>query len=111
MNRQANILRNDIGRLADDAGNIVSETLDAAGNRVGEVGNRLSSAMQRGRDRGREIYSHALDRAIVGTKSADDALRDHLYLTIAIGACIGIGIGVLVSYVTSSRRGDRKQPD
>jgi ElaB/YqjD/DUF883 family membrane-anchored ribosome-binding protein len=95
MNKETQAIKNDMGRLADDAHALMSATADVAGEKVVEARKRLAAALERGK----EIYGQVREKAVQGAKAADEAVHEHPYQAIAIG----IGVGVLIGYLISRR--------
>jgi ElaB/YqjD/DUF883 family membrane-anchored ribosome-binding protein len=101
MNKQSRAIRNDMGRLAEDASALMAATADVAGDKVTEARKRLAAALERGK----EIYGRVRQRAVEGARAADEAMHEHPYQAIAIG----VGVGALIGYLASrrcSRNGD-----
>lgn len=92
---------NDMGSLADDARALIAATADVAGGKVGEARQRLTAALESGR----EIYGHVREHAVEGAQSADVAVRGHPYQAIGIAFGIGAIIGFLAA-CRCSRNGD-----
>lgn len=101
MNKQTHSVSNDMGTLAEDARALMAATADVAGENVEGARQRLSAALENGR----EIYERVRDQAVKGAKVADQTVRENPYQAIAIGVGVGALIGYLVSR-RSSRSGD-----
>jgi len=95
MSNQTQAIRNDMGRLADDARALMTATADAAGEKVVEARKRLNAALERGK----EIYGQVRKQAVHGAEAADEALHEHPYQAIAIG----VGVGALIGYFIARR--------
>jgi ElaB/YqjD/DUF883 family membrane-anchored ribosome-binding protein len=93
MNKQTQAIRDDMGRLADDARALMAATADAAGEKVGEARERLAAALERGN----EIYGRVRQKAVEGAKAADETVRGHPYEAIGIAVGVGALIGFLVA--------------
>jgi ElaB/YqjD/DUF883 family membrane-anchored ribosome-binding protein len=101
MNNQTQAIRNDMGKLADDARALMTATADVAGEKVVEARQRLNAALEHGR----EIYGQVREKAVQGARAADEVVHEHPYQAIAIG----VGVGALIGYLISrrcSRNGD-----
>jgi ElaB/YqjD/DUF883 family membrane-anchored ribosome-binding protein len=101
MNNQTQAIRNDMGKLADDARALMTATADVAGEKVVEARKRLNAALEHGR----EIYGQVREKAVQGARAADEVVHEHPYQAIAIG----VGVGALIGYLISrrcSRNGD-----
>ena len=101
MNNQTQAIRDDVGRLADDARALMTATADVAGEKVVAARQRLNAALERGK----EIYGQVREKAVHGAKATDEAVHEHPYQAITIG----IGVGALLGYLIArrcSRNGD-----
>ena len=96
MSKPTQATANDLGSLAEDARALMAATADVAGEKVGEARNRLSAALERGK----EIYGRVRDKAVEGAKATDEAVHEHPYQAIAIG----VGVGALIGYLVARRR-------
>jgi len=85
----------DMSALADDARGLLNATADVAGAKVAEARQRLSEALERGK----QIYGRVREKAVDGAKVADEAITTHPYEAIAIG----VGVGALIGYLLASR--------
>ena len=95
MNKQLNPLTNDVDTLAEDARALMAATADVAGEKVGEARNRLTAALEGGK----EIYGRVRRQTVEGARATDEAVHEHPYRAIAIG----VGVGALVGYLVASR--------
>jgi len=93
MNKQAQAIRNDMERLAQDAHALVAATADIAGDHVRDARNQLAAGLERAR----EIYAAARGKAAIGSHAADVAMRDNIYQVIGIGIAAGALVGFLVA--------------
>ena len=80
-----------------DAQALMEATSNMAGEKVVKARKRLGAAMERGK----EVYSQVRDKALDGTKAADQAVRERPYQAIAIA----FGVGALIGFLTTRRRG------
>jgi ElaB/YqjD/DUF883 family membrane-anchored ribosome-binding protein len=99
MSRQTQAISNDMGRLVEDSRALMAANGDVAGEKVSGARRRLAAALEHGRERSREIYGLAREKAVVGALAADKTLHQHPYQAIAIG----VGVGALVGYLVASR--------
>ena len=88
----------DMHSLAEDARALLHATSEVAGDKVKEARNRLSAAL----DRSKELYGDARERVIAGAKAGDKLVRTNPYAALGIA----VGVGALVGYILSRRRGD-----
>ena len=95
MHKQTQALRNDLGRLVEDARALMAATADVAGEKVGEARKGLAAALERGK----EIYGRVKEKAVEGAKATDQAVHEHPYQAIGIA----LGVGALVGYLLARR--------
>ena len=100
MNKETQATSNNVAQLAEDARALLTATADVAGEKASEARKRLAAALERGK----EFYGTARDKAIEGSKIADQTIRENPYQTIAIA----IGVGALVGYVIGRRCGGNR---
>ncbi|MEO8427958.1 MAG: DUF883 family protein [Verrucomicrobiota bacterium] len=101
MNKHTRAINHDLGRLAEDARDLMAATADVAGEKVGEARKRLAASLESAK----QIGSRVRDRAVEGAKTADEAVREHPYQAIGIA----LGVGALIALIISrrcSRNGD-----
>jgi ElaB/YqjD/DUF883 family membrane-anchored ribosome-binding protein len=96
MNKQTQATSNGMGTLAEDARALIAATADAVGEKVQEARQRLTAALESGK----EIYGRVRDKSVAGARTADEAVHEHPYQAIAIG----VGIGALLGYLLARRR-------
>jgi ElaB/YqjD/DUF883 family membrane-anchored ribosome-binding protein len=92
---------NDMGTLAENARALMVATADVAGEKVGEVRERLAAALENAK----EVAGNIRDKTVAGAKATDEAVRKHPYKALAIGVAAGLLIGFLAGRRTS-RNGD-----
>ena len=85
----------DLGTLADDAKALLSATAEVAEDKVVAARERLSSALERGR----EAWETVQDRAVQGAKATDKTIRNHPYQAIGIA----FGVGALLGFLLTRR--------
>lgn len=95
MNTQAHALRHDIEQLAQDARALLAATADVAGEKVAEARKRLAEALEHRKD----FYAIARDKALDGSRAADEIVRDNLYQVLGFG----VGAGILVGFLLATR--------
>jgi ElaB/YqjD/DUF883 family membrane-anchored ribosome-binding protein len=95
MTREASIerLMADVKVLARDAEAVLHATAGQAGDKLGDLRDRLSSALESAKATCRRLE----EKAVAGAKAADETIRDHPYESIGIAFGVGLLIGVLVS--------------
>jgi ElaB/YqjD/DUF883 family membrane-anchored ribosome-binding protein len=100
MDKHTHTASNDMGTLAEHARALMTETADVAGEKVAEARKRLHSALESAK----EIASNVRDKAVAGAKATDEAVHEHPYKAIAIGAGVGVLIGFLIARRGSPQR-------
>ena len=95
MDKQTQILRDDIGTLAEDARALLNATVDVAGEKVGEARKRLAAALERGQ----EMCGRVREKAREGAKAADEVVHKHPYQAMGVA----LAAGALIGYVLARR--------
>jgi ElaB/YqjD/DUF883 family membrane-anchored ribosome-binding protein len=85
----------DLGTLAEDAKALLSATADVAEDKVVAARERVSAALERGR----EAWDTVQERAVKSAKAADKTIRSHPYQAIGIA----FGVGALVGFLLTRR--------
>lgn len=95
MTNEANVqkLMKDLKVLSRDAEAILHATAGQAGDKLGDLRDRLSGALESAKDTCRRIE----EKAVAGAKAADETIREHPYESIGIAFGVGLLIGVLVA--------------
>ena len=86
---------NDIASLAEDAKALLAATSEMAEDKVVEARNRLSAALEKGR----ETWDGVREKVVDNAKAADGVIRDHPYQAIGVA----LGLGALFGYLLSRR--------
>lgn len=84
-------LATDIKLLARDAEELLRATAGEAGEKIKEVRERLSKALESARS----TYEDLQDQTAETAKAADQAIREHPYESIAVAFGVGALIGLL----------------
>ena len=82
----------DLRVLTRDAEALMHATAGQAGEKVGELRQRLTAAL----DSAKATCVRLEERAIAGAKAADKTIREHPYESIGVAFGVGLLIGVLV---------------
>jgi len=82
----------DIKLLARDAEELLRATAGEAGEKIKEVRQRLSNAL----DSARATCESLQDQTAETLKAADETIRDHPYESIGIAFGVGVVLGILV---------------
>ena len=94
MTNEANMekLMSDLKAVTRDAEAILQATTGQAGEKMGELRERLSSAL----DSARATCARLQEKAVAGAKVADKTIREHPYESVGVAFGVGLLIGVLV---------------
>jgi ElaB/YqjD/DUF883 family membrane-anchored ribosome-binding protein len=94
MSNEANMekIMTDLKVLTRDAEALMHATTGQAGEKLGELRQRLSAAL----DSAKATCQRLEEKAIAGAKAADKTIREHPYESIGLAFGIGLLIGVLV---------------
>jgi ElaB/YqjD/DUF883 family membrane-anchored ribosome-binding protein len=95
MDKHTQSAGNDVNTIIQDANDLIAATADVSGAKVCEARQRLSAALERGR----EIAARVRDKAVEGAKVADKAVHEHPYQAIGIA----VGIGAIIGYLITRR--------
>ena len=95
MNKETQVIGQDVGQLAEDARALMAATADVAGEKVGEARKRLAAALESAK----HIAANVRDKAVAGAKVADQTVRENPYQAIAIG----VGVGAIIGYLIARR--------
>ena len=85
----------DPGTLMDEAQDALAATAEVAEGKVAAARERLSAALERGR----EMWGTVQDRTVQGAKATDQAIRNNPYQALAIA----FGVGALVGFLLTRR--------
>ncbi len=86
-------LMKDLKVLSRDAEAILHATAGQAGEKLGDLRDRLSGALESAKATCRRME----EKAVAGARYADETIREHPYESIGIGFGVGLLIGVLVA--------------
>lgn len=89
-------MNHDAGTLTEHARALVTATAGAAEEKVNEARERVTAALESGK----EIYARARDKAIRGARVADVALHEHPYRAVGVA----LGVGALIGFLVARRR-------
>lgn len=94
MTNEANMekLVADLKVLSHDAEAVLQATAGQAGDKMHELRERLSAALESAKTTCRRIE----DKAVAGAKVADKTIREHPYESLGVAFGVGLLIGVLV---------------
>ena len=81
--------------LMEDAQALLTATAHVAEEKVVEARQRLTAAIERGR----EAWNNVQEKAIAGAKATDEVIRDNPYKAIGIA----LGVGAIIGYLLRRR--------
>ncbi len=79
----------------EDAQALLTATAHVAEEKVVEARQRLTAAIERGR----EAWNNVQEKAIAGAKATDEVIRDNPYKAIGIA----LGVGAIIGYLLRRR--------
>ena len=100
MNKNTQTIRDDISALGEDARTLLADTAGMTGEKVAEVRQRLTAALESAK----ETFGDLQDKAVQGAKAADEVVRENPYQTMGIAFGVGVLVGVLATRQWSSGR-------
>ena len=86
-------LKHDAHTLTEDAQALLEATAEIADKRVTEARQRLSDALESGKD----MYDGLQKKVVQGAKAADECVREHPYQSMAVAFGVGALLGFLFS--------------
>ena len=99
MNKNTQTIRDDISALGEDARTLLADTAGMTGEKVAEVRQRLTAALESAK----ETFGDLQDKAVKGAKAADGVIRDNPYQAIGIAFGVGALVGFLLTHQSSRR--------
>lgn len=101
MAEEANInkLGADLREMSNDAEEMMNATAGAAGEKMDQLRNRLSSAL----DAAKTTYQKLQDKTVAGARVADKTIREHPYESIGIVAGVAFGLGLLIGVLAARK--------
>jgi ElaB/YqjD/DUF883 family membrane-anchored ribosome-binding protein len=94
MDKYTRAIGHDMVRLLEDGSALVAATADVAEEKVMEARKRLALAL----DRAEQLATSARDKGVQVAQAADEAVHEHPYKAIAIGAGVGAVFGFIVAW-------------
>jgi ElaB/YqjD/DUF883 family membrane-anchored ribosome-binding protein len=92
--REANQkLMGDLKTVAHDAEDLMKATADQAGEKVAELRNRLSQALESAK----QTCQRLEEKTVEAAKATDRVIREHPYQSLGVAFGLGVLIGVLVA--------------
>lgn len=85
--------------LSDDAEEMLQATAGQTGEKMKELRQRLSRAV----DSAKATYHRLEEKTVAGAKVADKTIREHPYESIGIAAGVAFGLGLLIGVLAGRR--------
>ncbi len=82
----------DLKAVVRDAEDLLKATAGQAGEKVGELRERLGSALESAKDTCQNLQ----ENTIAAAKATDQCIRDHPYESIGVAFGVGLIVGVLI---------------
>lgn len=86
-------LASDLKLVMRDAEDLLKATAGQAGEKISEVRNRLTSALESAK----ATYGQIQDKTVQAAKATDRVIRDHPYESLGIAFGVGLLLGLLVT--------------
>ncbi|MBU6410965.1 MAG: DUF883 domain-containing protein [Verrucomicrobiota bacterium] len=101
MPNEANMeqLGTNLKELSHDAEEMLQATAGQTGERMKELRQRLSTAL----DTAKTTYHRIEEKTVAGAKVADKTIREHPYESIGVAAGIAFGVGLLIGVLAGRR--------
>ena len=93
MSEQTKAVNDDREQLVEDVRALLAATADVAGDKVKEARKRLAAALESGRG----LCGRVREKVVEGARAADEAMHEHPYKAVAIGAGVGLLSGALLA--------------
>ena len=90
-------LAHEFSNVLDDAQDLLQHAAGEAGKGYSEARHRLEDSVRSARKRISALEHAVLDGARHAGRSADSYVRHHPWETIAVGAAVGVLVGVLIA--------------
>jgi ElaB/YqjD/DUF883 family membrane-anchored ribosome-binding protein len=79
-----------------DAEEILRATANQAGERVGELRERIQERLRDAKIRLQDAEAALLDRTKAAARATDDFVHEHPWQAVGVAAAIGLALGVLI---------------
>jgi ElaB/YqjD/DUF883 family membrane-anchored ribosome-binding protein len=101
MTNEANMekLGAELKELSSDAEEMLQATAGQAGEKMKDLRQRLSAAI----DSAKTTYRRLEEKTVAGAKVADKTIREHPYESIGIAAGTAFGLGLLIGVLAGRR--------
>jgi ElaB/YqjD/DUF883 family membrane-anchored ribosome-binding protein len=93
---QKDKLMADLRVVVSDAEELLRLTADDVGEASLGLRDRLKERLQHSRASLLDLQASATDRAKEAGRAADDYVHDHPWKSVAVGACVGLVVGMLI---------------
>lgn len=89
-------LVSDLKVVVADAEEILRATAGAAGDKVGELRERISVRLRDAKERLQDAEAALLDRTKAAARATDDFVHEHPWKAVGVAAAVGLALGVLI---------------
>lgn len=89
-------LVSDLKAVVADADDILRATAGAAGEKVGELRQKIEARLRDAKERLADAEAVVIDKAKVAATATDDFVHENPWKAVGIAAAIGLTIGVLI---------------
>lgn len=90
-------LAHEFSAVLDDAQELLQHAAGEAGTAYADARQRLESSVKTARERAKAAEDAVMDSARQAGRSADGYVRKHPWETVAVGAGIGLLVGLLIA--------------
>ncbi|HEU6448143.1 MAG TPA: DUF883 family protein [Verrucomicrobiae bacterium] len=97
MTKEATMER--LGTDLKDAEEMLNATAGHTGEKMSELRQRLSSAVESAKN----AYHKVEEKTVAGAKAADKTIREHPYQSIGIAAGAAFGLGLLIGVLATRK--------
>lgn len=86
----------DMRVVISDAEEILRATAGAAGEKVGEMREKIEMSLRDARARLADAEAAIVDKAKAAANATDDFVHDHPWQAVGVAAVVGLALGVLI---------------
>lgn len=89
-------LVSDLKVVVADAEEILRATAGAAGEKVGELRERIGVRLRDAKERLQDAEAALLDKTKAAARATDDFVHEHPWKAVGVAAALGLALGVLI---------------
>lgn len=86
----------DLKAVVADADDILRATAGAAGEKVGELRQKIEAKLRDAKERLADAEAVVVDKAKQAATATDDFVHEHPWKAVGVAAAVGLAIGVLI---------------